>query len=148
MIRSIVSSSRCIAFTFIILMACGLGAEAYSQDFVYRPKNPAFGGSPANFSWMFQGAQAQKSFDDETDRFRRDPLQDFQDQLQRRLLNELSREIVGDRFSGSGIDFGQEGSFEFGDFFVEVEEGPDGLRIQITNALTGDSSTITVPALP
>jgi len=26
-------------------------------------------------------------------------------------------------------------------------EGPDGLRIQIVNALTGDESTVTVPSL-
>jgi len=140
--------SRYVAFVLVTLIAAGLSTSVCAQDFVYRPKNPAFGGSPANFSWMFQSAQAQKDFEDETSQFRRDPLQNFQDQLQRRLLNELSREIIGDRFSGSGIDFGEEGSFEFGDFFVEVEEGPDGLRIQIINALTGDSSTITVPALP
>ena len=120
---------------------------AQAQDFVYRPHNPAFGGSPANFSWMFQGAQAQKDFEDDRPDFRRDPLQNFQDQLQRRILNELSREIVGTRIGDSGIDFGQEGRFEFGDFFVEVEEGPDGLRIQIINALTGDASTVTVPSL-
>ncbi len=130
-----------------VLLAWSLSFSVQAQDFVYRPKNPAFGGSPANFSWMFQSAQAQKSFDDANTGFRRDPLQNFQDQLQRRILNQLSREIVGDRIGESGIDFGQEGRFEFGDFFVEVQEGPDGLRIQIVNALTGDSSTVTVPSL-
>ena len=122
-------------------------SAAQAQDFVYQPQNPAFGGSPANFQWMFQSAEAQKDFDDDAPGLRRDPLQNFQDQLQRRILNELSREIVGTRIGGAGIDFGQEGRFEFGDFFVEVEEGPDGLRIQIINALTGDESTVTVPSL-
>lgn len=134
------------ALIFIAVLMVGLSPKAHGQDFVYRPKNPAFGGSPAHFSWMFQSAQAQKSFDEGSTSFRRDPLQDFQDQLQRRLLNQLSREIVGDRF-GDGANLLEDGSFEFGDFFVEVQEGPDGLRIQIINALTGDSSTITVPAL-
>jgi len=130
---------------FAVALALSI-APATAQDFVYQPKNPAFGGSPNNFSWMFQGAQAQKDFEDDTPDFRRDPLQNFQDQLQRRILNELSREIVGSRVGDSGIDFGQEGRFEFGDFLVEVEEGPDGLRIQIINALTGDASTVTVPS--
>lgn len=135
------------AITAAAMAGLLVAVPVQAQDFVYQPQNPAFGGSPANFSWMFQGAQAQKDFEDDTPDFRRDPLQNFQDQLQRRILNELSREIVGTRIGDSGIDFGQEGRFEFGDFFVEVEEGPDGLRIQIINALTGDESTVTVPSL-
>ena len=135
------------AITAVAMAGLLVAVPVQAQDFVYQPQNPAFGGSPANFSWMFQGAQAQKDFEDDRPDFRRDPLQNFQDQLQRRILNELSREIVGTRIGDSGIDFGQEGRFEFGDFFVEVEEGPDGLRIQIINALTGDESTVTVPSL-
>jgi len=138
-------------FTLVLtgLLFWGLSmTSAQAQDFVYRPQNPAFGGSPANFQWMFRSAEAQKNFDDDTPSFRRDPLQNFQDQLQRRILNQLSRDIVGTRIGDSGIDFGQEGRFEFGDFFVEVTEGPDGLRIQIINALTGDESTVTVPQFP
>ncbi len=135
-------SISALAVAFLLLVA-----PVQAQDFVYQPKNPAFGGNPGNFSALFNMAEAQKDFEDDTPDFRRDPLQNFQDQLQRRILNELSREIVGSRVGDSGIDFGQEGRFEFGDFFVEVEEGPDGLRIQIINALTGDESTVTVPSL-
>ena len=139
---------RFLILCIAVVLCWGLTTSAVqAQDFVYQPKNPAFGGSAAHFSWMFQSAQAQKDFEDDRPDFRRDPLQNFQDQLQRRILNELSREIVGTRIGGAGIDFGQEGRFEFGDFFVEVEEGPDGLRIQIINALTGDESTVTVPSL-
>lgn len=136
-----------LALTSVAVAALLATLPAQAQDFVYRPHNPAFGGSPANFSWLFQGAQEQKDFEEDQPDFRRDPLQNFQDQLQRRILNELSREIVGTRVGESGIDFSEEGRFEFGDFFVEVVEGPDGLRIQIVNALTGDESTVTVPSL-
>jgi len=136
-----------IALTSVALAGLLAAAPVQAQDFVYRPHNPAFGGSPVNFSWLFQGAQAQKDFEEDRPDFRRDPLQNFQDQLQRRILNELSREIVGTRIGESGINFSEEGRFEFGDFFVEVVEGPDGLRIQIVNALTGDESTVTVPSL-
>lgn len=133
--------------TVALLLAFLLGTapQSTAQDLVYRPKNPSFGGSPANFQFMMQSAEMQRDFADDTDDFRRDPLENFEEQLQRRLLNQLSREIVGTRLQEDGVDLTEEGRFEFGDFLVEVQEGADGLSIQIFNAITGDESTITVP---
>ncbi len=124
----------------VVLAAPGVQA----QQLVYRPLNPAFGGSPANYSWLFSSAQAQNEYTETRDPD--DQLADFQENLQRRLLNELARQIVGDRFDG--VDLGQEGSFDFGDFLIDVIPGADGVTIRVFNTLTGDESTITVPLLP
>lgn len=136
--------SLTLAFAFT-LGAFALSARpATAQQFVYQPVNPAFGGSYLNYSWLLSSAQAQNLYQDQgADRFRRDPLADFEQSLQRQILSALSRSIVSDRFGG--IDFTQEGRFDLGDFIVEVTPGLDGLTISIFNVLTGDESVVTVP---
>jgi curli production assembly/transport component CsgF len=116
-----------------------------AQKFVYEPKNPAFGGSYLNYSWLLQSAEAQKDFETTTpDRFSRDPFQDFQQSLQRQILSQLSRELIFNRFRD--LDLTREGRFDLGDFIVEIMPGLDGLSIRVFNVLTGDESVITVPA--
>ena len=120
--------------------------SASAQQMVYQPRNPAFGGSPLNYSWMFSSAQAQNEYVEEREATVRDPLADFQANLQRRILSDLSRQIVGDQFGG--VDFTQEGSFDLGDFLVEITPGLNGISIRVFNVLTGDESIIDIPSLP
>ena len=129
-----------------LLLAAGLvlAPGAYAQQFVYQPKNPAFGGSPYNYSWMLSSAEAQKDFEGETrSRFDRDPLEDFESGLQRQILSQLSRELVYDRFRD--LDLTQEGRYDLGDFIVEVIPGLDGINVRVFNVLTGDETTIEIP---
>ena len=123
------------------LMALG---TAQGQDLIYTPTNPAFGGSPVNYQWMLNSAKTQNAFKQERDPFRRDPLADFEQSLQRQILSQLSRELVSDRFGG--LDLTQEGRYDIGDFIVDVTPGLNGLNIKVFNKLTGDESTITIPS--
>lgn len=120
-------------------------APAAAQQFVYTPKNPAFGGSPLNYSWLLSSAQAQNSIEDgsATDRFRRDPLADFEQSLQRQILNQLSRELIFNRFGD--LDLSQPGTFNLGDFQIEIIPGIDGISVRVFNLLTGDETIVTVP---
>ncbi len=132
-------------FATVLLGSLLIASPAQSQDLIYIPKNPAFGGSPANYSWLINSANTQNAFEQERDPFRRDPLQNFEENLQRQILNQLSRDLVRERFGE--LDFSQEGRFDVGDFIVEVTPGIDGLNINIFNKLTGEESTVTVPNL-
>ena len=128
------------------LAAAALAAVpvAGAQQMVYQPRNPAFGGSPANYSWMLSSAQAQNEYTEQRDPD--DQLADFEENLQRRILSNLARQIAGDRFEG--VDFSQEGSFDFGDFLIDITPGADEITIRVFNTLTGDESVITIPSLP
>ena len=129
----------------VLLAAAVLAAPgACAQQMVYQPRNPAFGGSPLNYSWLLASAQAQNEFTEADDPD--DQLADFQRTLQRRLLSDLARRLAGDRLDG--LDLSREGSFDLGDFIVDILPGSDGLTIRVFNTLTGDESTITVPSLP
>lgn len=117
-----------------------------AQQFVFAFKNPAFGGPYLNYQWLLSSAEAQKDFREESktpDILTRDPLADFQQNLQRQILSQLSRELITNRFRD--LDLTKEGRFDLGDFLVEVTPGLTGVDIQVVNNLTGQTSTITIP---
>jgi curli production assembly/transport component CsgF len=139
-------SKRLISFSvFLIILTFGFSSEAFSQELVYTPKNPAFGGNPGNYSWLKNSADTQNLFEEEfgSDRFSRDPLEDFQNSLQRQILSQLTRDLVLRQFGEEGNI--QESRFEFGEFTIEVIPGVNGVEIRIFNILTGDETSITIP---
>ncbi|WP_445664149.1 curli production assembly/transport component CsgF [Fodinibius sp. AD559] len=140
---------RLVTTFFTIGVLAGLmlaPGQAEAQDFVYQPKNPAFGGSYANYSWMMNSANKQNKFQESGGGFSRDPLANFEESLQRQVLSQLTRQIIGDRFGEGGIDLSERSNFEFGEFNISVNPGPDGVSIQIQNILSGESTTVTIPS--
>lgn len=131
-----------------LLLILGSFTAANAQDLVYTPKNPAFGGNPLNFQWLINSANTQNLFNESGDfsRFERDPLEDFQNSLQRQVLSQLTRDIVADQFGLDGnLNLNENSRFEFGEFTIEVIPGTNGVEIRIFNILTGDETSITVP---
>lgn len=128
------------------LLVAGTATPATAQQLVYEPTNPAFGGSPLNYQWLQSSAQTQNAFEGASSSFRRNPLDDFESSLQRQILNQLSRELIADRF-GDDLDLTQEGVFDVGEFTVEVIPGLDGTSIRVFNPVTGEETTVTIPRL-
>lgn len=129
------------------LFIFGCLSEAYSQQLVYQPKNPAFGGNTFNYQWLLSSAQAQDTNKDpnQVDRslgFGRDPLQEFSESLNRQILNRLSRELVTRQFGEDSIE---EGLYTLGDFQIEITDGGGGLNITITDIRTGATTVVEVP---
>ncbi|MCH7398368.1 curli assembly protein CsgF [Belliella sp. DSM 107340] len=128
-------------------LAFGL-TESFSQQFVYTPRNPAFGGNTFNYQWMLSSAQAQDTNRDPNTVARdqlgasRDPLQEFSESLNRQILSRLSRELVLGQFGDSGIE---EGSYILGDFQIDITDGGAGLNISIVDTKTGATTVIEVP---
>ena len=129
----------------------GLTLLSYSgqaQALLYQPKNPAFGGNTFNYQWMLSSAQVQdKTKDPEALSTSRAGLNSqtalgsFTESLNRQLLNRLSRQLVDDQFGEDGL---KEGSYQFGDFYVNISRGIEGFIIQIADGQGGET-TITVP---
>lgn len=126
------------------LAAFAWGSSASAQQLVYQPTNPAFGGFTTNYSWLLQSAQLQNEEEEDSfDRFTRDPLADFESSLQRQILNQLSRELITDRFGS--LDLTRPGTFALGDFQVEIVPGLDGVSVRVFNLLTGDETIVSIP---
>jgi curli production assembly/transport component CsgF len=137
-------SSKILVSTFIAVFVFGM-SNIKAQDFVYTPKNPAFGGNPINFQWLNSSANTQNKFSESgRSAFERDPLADFEQSLQRQVLSQITRNIVGDQL-GLDTDLSENSRFEFGEFTIELTPGSDGVQIRIFNILTGDETNITIP---
>jgi curli production assembly/transport component CsgF len=132
---------RLLAFLAVLAAA----PYAQAQQLIYQPLNPAFGGSPLNYSWLLQSAEAQKDPVERASAFNRNPLTDFQNSLQRQILNNLSREIIFDRFGD--LDLTQAGRFDLGDFQIDITPGLSEVSIRIFNVLTGEETTVSIPNL-
>lgn len=131
-------------FVAVLFLFCG---GAMAQDFVYTPKNPAFGGNPYNYSWMMSSAQAQDTYKGPESSssslgLSRDPAQDFAESLNRQILSRLSREIVTRQFGEEALD---EGTYVLGDYMIEIGNASDGININIVDNKTGATTQVSVP---
>ena len=121
--------------------------HSQAQDFVYTPKNPAFGGNTFNYQWMLSSAQAQDTYKApvETDSrfsYLRDPAQDFAESLNRQILSRLSREIVTRQFGEEALE---EGTYVLGDYQIDIGNADGGINITIVDNTTGSTTTVSVP---
>lgn len=133
---------RISVFFFVVATACLLCSRSGSATEIrYMFVNPSFGGSPLNGSFLLGSATAQNSYeeDDEAE----DSLKDFEEQLTRRVLSDISRKITNDAF---GEDELLSGHYTIGDFSIDVDTGSgDGIVVEINDSSTGGSTIIEVP---
>ncbi|OON68609.1 curli production assembly/transport component CsgF [Hymenobacter sp. CRA2] len=128
----------------------GLAGSLQAQDLVYEPKNPSFGGgNPYNYSWLLSSATAQNTIEDPSAQrsslLNRDPLVEFQENLNRQILNLLTTRFVTSQFGEGQI---REGSYNVGSYQIQVTPGSSGVVIQITDTTTGGQTTVTIPNMP
>ena len=119
---------------------------AFGQDLVYRPVNPAFGGETFNYQWLLSSASAQDLTEDNRNNIGgagRSSVETFAASLERQVLNSLSRELIS-------VQFGEEstltdGTYEFGDFQLDVATTVEGLSITIFDVVQGEQTQIVIP---
>jgi curli production assembly/transport component CsgF len=128
----------------IIALILGTIPSAFSQDLVYRPINPAFGGDTFNYQWLLSSAQEQNDYKEknELSLLDDDPLKQFEQDLNRQILSQLSRRLVTDVFGEEGL---KDGTFSLGGFEIEISNNLDGVHINILNINNGSETSIIVP---
>ena len=118
-------------------------ATCFSQQLVYKPVNPNFGGDPFNYQMLLSSADSQNTFQDPA--LREDDqseLDAFQESLNRQLLDQISSQLLIEQF---GDDVLTPGTSNFGTLELEVYESSDGLVINILDTSNGDQTQIVVP---
>jgi len=111
---------------------------ALAGELIYRPINPAFGGNPYNSSWLMESANAQNEFKD------KDPLEDFEDTLKKRILTTLAGRIVDAAFGKYG-DALEAGEYQFGDYNISISTEGGGINVDILDQGNGATTTVSVP---
>lgn len=128
-----------ILITFLLFFAAN---SMFSQQLVYRPVNPNFGGNTFNYAWLLSSADAQNSFTDPAENQDDESgIDEFSENLNRQLLGQISRTLLNAQL-GDGLE---EGSFVFGDLAIEVVDSAEGLVINILDVNTGEQTQIIVP---
>ncbi|SIT21123.1 curli production assembly/transport component CsgF [Chryseobacterium ureilyticum] len=133
--------------TFIIILIFIAGIfSGKSQQLVYKPINPAFGGDTFNYQWLLSSANAQNQFDEKNDYKdlldRANSLDSFTQSLNRQILSELSRKLFEEQFGDGNI---QPGNYLFGSLYLQITTTNQGLLINILDTSTGDQSEIVIP---
>jgi curli production assembly/transport component CsgF len=136
----------CKALFLVLFFVAG---KTYSQDFVYTPKNPAFGGNPYNYSWLLSSAQAQNTTNDNKATFTAssyssstNSLTNFAESLNQQILSRLSQQIVAKQFGENGLSAG---TYVLGDYQIQISDKTTGLNITILDNKTGSQTSVVVP---
>lgn len=110
----------------------------------YKPINPALGGDYFNYSWLLNSANAQNQFDDnKTPGFKQPTaIGSFQENLNRQLLNQISRNLFGGDLGDSNLT---PGVYNMGSLNVTISEYFGGLNIGIIDMNTGEQTNINLP---
>jgi curli production assembly/transport component CsgF len=131
--------------TLLLLGAAAMCAHsAQAQDFVYEPKNPAFGGGNTfNYSWLQASATAQNTTEEPVKAVAAvDPLVQFSANLNQQVLSQLTSRLLSSQFGQGAI---KPGSYNLGGYQVQVSQGSTGVVIQVTDTGSGNQTTVTIP---
>ena len=133
-----------LLYFFFLLVASALPRLCAAQDFVYEPKNPAFGGGNTfNYSWLLSAATAQNTTSDpSTTQQATNPLNQFSANLNQQVLSQLTSRLITSQFGQGAI---RAGSYNVGGYQVQVTPGSSGIVVVVTDTGTGNQTTVTIP---
>ncbi|ARV06417.1 hypothetical protein BTO04_06760 [Polaribacter sp. SA4-10] len=127
-----------IIFIFILF-----SSFVYSQDLIYKPISPFFGGDTFNYQQILASAVAQNDYKEETSQVEGPTaLENFTRTLNTRLLSSLSQSLFQEQLGDTDLTIG---TYTFGDLVVEITPGTNGLNVNILNITTGEQTLISVP---
>lgn len=131
----------CLNMVFFVFL--GLGG-VISQQLVYKPISPFFGGEAFNYQQILNSAEAQNKFKEATTSSyeQQTELEQFTDTLNRQLLNAISSDLFQQEFGSDGFTVG---TYVFGSLVVDISPSIDGLIINVLDTNTGDQTQITIP---
>jgi curli production assembly/transport component CsgF len=132
-----------------LLIASLISGMVHATELVYTPVNPAFGGNPNNGPVLLNTAQAQNDKKDPESRngyggyTPPSPLQQFNDTLQRSILNQVASAATS-RIMGPGGQLVQ-GTVDTGNFRISIiDMGGGMLQITTTDKTTGAMTSFQV----
>lgn len=117
-------------------------APANADELVYTPINPSFGGNPFNSAHLLGTANAQNDYT--APRNRETQSEQFIRMLQSRLISALASQ-VSDAILGDNAQ--PTGQIVYGAQTVSWVTGADTITLTITDADTGSTTEIVIPAL-
>lgn len=128
----------------ITIILLSFSAQMYSQQLVYKPRNPNFGGDTFNYQWLLSSAEAQNKLEDPnlSDNEEQSDLEKFTENLNSQLLSAVSRSLFADQFGSGDLE---PGTYTFGSLSVEIFPSNEGLVISILDTGNGEQTQVIIP---
>ena len=128
----------------LVLFLLSFSNSLFSQNLIYKPMNPFFGGDTFNYQQLLAEANAQNDFKEGSGLDNKQPtdLESFTESLNRQILNSLSRDLFQQQYGNQSLGVG---TYVFGSLVVEVSPTTGGLLINIFDTKTGEQTQITIP---
>lgn len=142
---------RPIIYVMGVIIVAGFWVPAgTATELIWVPKNPSFGGSPYNASWLMSSAQAQNRYVKKSAAYtapKSDPVADFETRLRSQLLYQLAGKIVNEAFGEEGLlpTDQSEATYSIGTFNVHVVSDLTKITVSLTDTTTGNTTTVEVP---
>jgi len=129
--------------TVAVVFVGALVASAYSQELVYTPTNPSFGGNPFNSAHLLGVANSQNGFEPPEDlEDQQTQSEIFLRQLESRLLSGLASQVSDAIFGDNPQD---QGTIAFDDQVINFTRGLDSVTLTIDDLALGTTTTIILP---
>jgi curli production assembly/transport component CsgF len=126
-----------------------LANTAMATEIIYKPVNPSFGGSPLNGNYLLSNASAQDDNEKPGSRgsadlrAQRSDLDQFNDLLQRSILNRIASTVTGSLVNTNGNLI--PGTVQTADFTITIVDLGGGiLEITTIDITTGQSTVFQV----
>lgn len=132
---------RCFIAITALFTASLSGANA--SEIRHQFNNPAFGGFANNGTYFLSNAQAQQTHEQAS--ARSSAQQNFSNTITNSLLNRVALNI-SDTILDAGD--GDSGTFSIDDTHIAYSRSGSLITIVLTNAASGESTTIELPATP
>ncbi|WP_027368087.1 curli production assembly/transport component CsgF [Desulfocurvibacter africanus] len=130
---------------FVVSLLCmalaAMPSTASATELVFGFTNPSFGGDPMIGNFLLNKADSQKRFAE--DEYEEDPLSDFEDGLNRRVLGLIADKIVQDAFGDEGNL--SNGTYTIGSYVISIDNNGKVIKVAVTDSLSGDSTVVEVP---
>jgi curli production assembly/transport component CsgF len=133
---------------FWTIIIFSISAHALSAgELIYTPVNPSFGGSPLNAQWLLSSAQTQNNYTESSSSglSSRSPVESFKESLNRQILSRFASQIVSTAFGEDGADPLTAGSYQIGDFNIEVTPNSQTISIVVIDNTDGSETVIEIP---
>lgn len=123
--------------------------HVWAGELVYQPQNTAFGGNNASATQVLMSkAQSQDTTENpnKTTTAPQTALERFQASLERRVLDQIAREIVSGAFDTDNSILDDAGTFSTDEFSITVNnDNPDAISISITEFASGSETVMEIP---
>lgn len=120
-----------------------IATSAYSQELVYEPTNPSFGGNPFNSAHLLGVANSQNGFEPPEDPEDLETQSEiFLRQLESRLLSGLAAQVTDSIF---GENPQESGTIAFDDQVINFTRGIDSVTIVVSDLTLGTTTEIVLP---